>query len=114
MERTMNVKEFAEKYRVRLKKDECGDAVVPGKDHTGERGEFSVSLRRPRRKHSLYFQSHIFDGYANDQLGVYLAFESKKKWGNARRKMEAAGFVIRQDGDTEGIAMFDPANHRQA
>jgi hypothetical protein len=39
---------------------------------------------------------------------------TRKRWGNIRRKLEAAGFVVRQDADTEGVATFDPANKQQA
>ena len=35
-------------------------------------------------------------------------------WPNARRKLDAAGLVIWQDGDHEGSALFDPTNNARA
>jgi hypothetical protein len=90
-ELVMNVEEFAEKYRVKVKRDECGERVTAGKG-----------------------RSNIFDGYEDGEFGVCLMFESARKWGFARRKMEALAFKIRQDGDTEGIATFDPTDRKQA
>ena len=36
------------------------------------------------------------------------------KWANARKKLVNAGFAIKQDGDAEGIALFDPEHKAQA
>ncbi len=36
-----------------------------------------------------------------------------RKWANARRKLEAAGLTIWQDGDDEGSALFDSKNATQ-
>jgi hypothetical protein len=79
------IEQFAEQYRVKTKRDECGDTIIAGK--TGD----------------------IFDGYLSG-LGVRVTRETRKQWNSARRQMEAGGFVIRQDADTEGIAVFDPTN----
>jgi hypothetical protein len=35
-------------------------------------------------------------------------------WKNISRRLGAAGFEIRQNGDWEGVATFDPANPAQA
>jgi len=43
-----------------------------------------------------------------------LLFLSKAKWTWAKKKLTAAGFVIKQDGDTEGTAVFDAASEEQA
>jgi len=81
---------FAETHRLSLKKDGCGDHIIPGAS------------------------GQIFDGYADGRLGVYLNGETPKAWTYARRKMEQAGMTIRQNGDTDGVAVFDPANGEQA
>lgn len=80
---------FAEEYNVKTRRDDCGDTVVQGR------------------------AGGIGDGYT-DRLGAYVTLPTKKRWNNARRQMEAAGFHIRQDADTEGIGLFDPANPVQA
>jgi len=80
------LKHFAESHNLSLKKDDCGDHFIPGAS------------------------GHIFDGYAVGKLGVYVNGETPKAWTYARRKMEQAGMTIRQNGDVDGVAVFDPAN----
>jgi hypothetical protein len=93
----MTIEQFAERFKVKTKRDECGDTIIPGKQHKFADG-----------------QSSIFGGYDDGQLGVALLFGTKKKWGNARRKLQAEAFTVRQDGDTEGILTFNPENAKQA
>jgi len=81
---------FAETHHLSLKKDGCGDHVIPGAS------------------------GHIFDGYADGRLGVYVDGESPKAWTYARRKLEQTGMTIRQNRDVDGVAVFDPANREQA
>ncbi len=83
------IQQFAERYRVKTKRDECGDTIIPGK------------------------VGHIFDGFESS-LGVCAMLPTRRQWGHIRKKMEAAGFIIRQQGETEGTAIFDPANKQQA
>ena len=82
---------FAEKYRLRVRRDECGDPIVIGK--TG----------------------HIYE-YGEGLLGVLiLPMNGQGRiWANARGRLEDAGCQIWQDGDTEGTALFDPQDHAQA
>lgn len=94
----MDIKSFAETYRVRVKQDSCGDSIIPGRE----------------RLNRVEDRSHIFDYENGEHFGVSAMFGSAKKWGNARRKMEAAGFLVRQNGDTEGIALFNPRDKTQA
>jgi len=84
------LKHFAESHHLSLKKDGCGDHFIPGTS------------------------GHIFEGYADGRLGVYLNGETPKAWTYARRKMEEAGLTIRQNGDVDGVAVFDPANGEHA
>lgn len=37
-----------------------------------------------------------------------------RKWNSVRRTLEAAGMRIKQNGDVDGVALFDPANKAQA
>lgn len=94
---SMDIKDFAERYKVKLRKDECGDFITPGKQHRDADG-----------------QSDIFDGYDNGMLGVALLFGSARKWGSVRRRLQSEGFTLRQEGDTEGIMTFDPTNGKQS
>ena len=91
------IEQFAERFKVKTRRDECGDTIIPGKQHKFADG-----------------QSSIFGGYDNGQLGVALLFGTKTKWTYARRKLEEAGFFVRQLGETEGVLTFDPANAPQA
>lgn len=81
----MNVKEFATKMRLRVKRDEGGERIIPGK--RGHIYEHSISLS-----------------------GILFMPDKTRLWVNAKRKLRAAGITIRQDGDEEGIALFDPLN----
>lgn len=80
---------FAEKLRLKVKRDEAGDPIIPGK------------------------RGHIYEHDA-ETLGVLLEYPTARRWNWARRKLEAAAFTIWQDGDTEGTALFDPNNQVQA
>src|SRR5579863_9850041 len=92
---------FAETYRVRATRDGCGESIIPRKLRA-----MGVPLRPE-------YSGHIYD-YGSGRFGVVLMFESKRRWGSAKRKLVAAGFEIRQDGDSEGTALFDPADAAQA
>lgn len=93
---SLTIEQFAGAYKVKTGRDECGDVVIPGRKLSAQRG------------------SHIFDGYVDGRLGVCLMLGSPRKWTTARRKLLAAGFTIKQDGQTEGIATFDPAERTQS
>lgn len=84
----MNLKTFAETNRLNVVRDECGDEIIPGAN------------------------GHIGDGY-NDGLGVYVNGESSRSWTFTRHKMESAGMRIRQNGDVDGVAVFDPTDPAQ-
>jgi hypothetical protein len=79
---------FATAHRVNAKRDDCNEAIIPGT------------------------AGHVYD-QGEGRFGVLLIFESKRQWTNSKRKLSAAGFTIRQDGDTEGTAIFDPADRKQ-
>ncbi len=100
----MDIKTFAEKHRVKIQRDSCNDQIIAGK-------QFFKDMPHWERTE---YRSHVFDYEDGEHFGVCLMFAPPKKWGNARRKLEAAGFAIRQNGDTEGIGLFDPKNSQQA
>ena len=84
----MNIKEFSKKMRLRAKLGEDGEVIVAGR-----RGE-------------IYH-------YDNSLLALLLMPPKKFVWAHARRKLEAVGCTILQDGDQEGAASFNPENPTQ-
>ncbi len=54
------------------------------------------------------------DSYLAVGLRERLSPGKRFLWANAKRKLKAAGFLIRQDGDREGTALFDPDDACQA
>jgi hypothetical protein len=80
---------FSEANRVRVKRDQCGELIIPGA------------------------VGHIYQHGNGRQLGVLLMLQTKMQWTYAKRKLTAAAFTVRQDGDTEGTALFDPGDREQ-
>jgi hypothetical protein len=89
----MNLETFASKYRLKARRnlDDDGASTIEG------------------------HQGHIYE-YSDSELAVmFLPGEwCPKTWGNFRRKAEALGMAVRQDGDSEGALSFDPSNKEQA
>jgi hypothetical protein len=83
------IKQFAETYRVLTRRDDCGELIVPGR------------------------MGHVYE-HCPGRFGVYVECATKRAWSAAKRTLMAAGFTVRQNGDTEGTAVFDPANGQQA
>jgi hypothetical protein len=86
--------EYGEKYRIRMKRDECGDSIVGGRfGHLYEQyaGRFGIVLELPA------------DGTRLDNT-----LRSRK------RRALAAGFVLHQEGECEAILLFDPSDRKQA
>jgi hypothetical protein len=84
----MNIREFASKMRLRVKRDECGELIIPG-----------------RRGH-IYQHNDSF-------LGLAFMPGKSRLWANAKKKFSQVGITVRQDGDDEGTALFDPLNPAQ-
>jgi hypothetical protein len=82
------VRAFSEKYRTRTRRDQCGELVIPGK------------------------RGHVFE-YGANRFGVILMLATKKRWNFLKRKLVAAGLQLKQEADTEGALIFDPANDAQ-
>lgn len=104
----MDIKAFASTYKVRTKQDGCGDPIIPGK-------QFATDM--PDR---LEYRSHVFDYQDGQHFALCLMFApsghsgKSAKWTYAKQKLIAAGFAVRQDGEAEGIALFDPTDKVQA
>ena len=82
---------FAENNRLKVEKDDCGDAIIPGK------------------------YGHIYE-YGSGKLGVCIMSNSWNafRWNRARAAFIASGIDVTQNGDTEGCATFDPENATRA
>jgi hypothetical protein len=92
------IQEFAEQYRVKVRRDNCGEEIIPG---------------RPRNATRQEDRRHIFQ-YDGKLFGVCLLLASVRAFGNVTRRLLALGFTSGQTGDTEGVLLFDPANSGQA
>lgn len=108
----MTLVEFADKYRARTRQDECGETIIPGK------------MWKEQPKAGRMCGHQIYE-HGNSQFGLLLMFPVKEipeiggsgksaKWVNARKKLIAAGFTVRQNGDAEGTALFNPEDKGQA
>jgi hypothetical protein len=85
---------YGEQYRVRVKRDECGDLIV--------RGRFG----------------HLYEHDTN-RLGIVLDapadnLRSDRTLRARKTRAIAAGFVVHQEGDCESILLFDPSDLDQA
>jgi hypothetical protein len=85
----MTIEQFAAQHKVKIKRDDCNDPIIPGK------------------------VGHIGDGYSGGLLSVYVDAETPRAWTYAKRKLVAVGMRIKQNGDADGVVMFDPANLTQ-
>jgi hypothetical protein len=85
-----SIQHFASQHLLRVRRAEDREAVIKG------------------RHGQIYFHS---DGV----FGVLLMPNRPRPrlWPGARRRLEAAGCVVHQDGDREGSVLFDPANAKQ-
>jgi hypothetical protein len=85
----MTLEQFAEQYRVRIRRDSCGEEIISGK-------KFCHDM--PKR---VEYHSHIYDN-GDGRFGVCLLSLTPGKWTHAKKRVFADGFTLGQDGDTEG------------
>jgi hypothetical protein len=113
----MTIKEFAEQNNFHIRKDGCGDLIVLGKFTT-------VDLQKPGTKRRLEYQNHVYDGFVDGKLGVFVSFKTPRKYGSARQALLAAGCEPKQGAGlgkvppgaeypTEGCFRFEPSNAAQ-
>jgi hypothetical protein len=96
----MEIRQFGEVNRVRVRKE--------GEEHFILGRKTSVDM--PSR---MEYRNHVYDNH-DGRFGICLMFVTTGKWNNARRKLQSAGFTIKQDGATEGTLLFDPSNTEHA
>jgi hypothetical protein len=97
----MTIQEFADRYRVRVRRDSCGDDIIPGK-------QFAKDM--PKREE---YRSHIYDN-GDGRFGVCLVYSTSVRNTTVKPRLTACGFTIGQVGHSECTALFDPANEQQA
>jgi len=94
MESPTTLAGFAERHSFRVKRDECHDAIVPGKVghlYQHDASQFGIVLEAPA-----------------DSTRLDNTLRSRK------RRAIAAGFLLHKEGDWESILLFDPADVKQA
>jgi hypothetical protein len=101
--KTLGLGEFATRYRLKTSMDECGETVIWGKH--GQVYEWG-----PGRLGAMY----IPDEACRHRGKPKPAKLSARKWGNARRALQKGGFELIQNGDWEGMLLFDAENVDQA
>jgi len=90
----MDLATFATTHRLKIKKDSCGDEIIPGRPIKKFHGRFMED------RHHVY---HI-DG----NFGVYLNMPTSGRWNNARKKLEAAGATTVVNCEADGMLRFNP------
>jgi hypothetical protein len=87
-----NLENFAAEHNLKTKRDSCGEPlIVPG---------------NPRRSEDV---SHVYE-HSEGVLGLVLLYDTPTLWHNAKKRLTGLGFTVHQDGETEGILLFDPTN----
>ena len=88
----MNIKKFAESYRLRTSMDADGTTIISGTS------------------------GHIYENGDGNFGTVFMSekFRSREAWNNRRKECLAVGMELHQDGDYEGTLIFDPSNVKQA
>jgi hypothetical protein len=92
------IHKFAEKNRMKITRDECGDAIIAGRQgqlYPNTESEMGVMFLPPKTR--------------QDSCGRWCP----KLWGNFKRAAALIGMVLTQDGDSEGCLSFDPQNAEQ-
>jgi hypothetical protein len=87
----MTLQEFADKYKVKIKKDSCDDSIIPGKLKGAQRVEDN---------------HHVFE--AQGKFSVYLNMPTTGRWSGATKRLLAAGAYRQMTGRMDGYLGFDP------
>jgi hypothetical protein len=85
---------FAEKYRLRVKRDVCRDRIV--------RGKLGHLYVHDARLFGIVFEAPADNARSDRTLRARI------------RRATTAGFLLRQEGEFEAILLFDPSDKKQA
>lgn len=89
------LEKFVVEHNLMTKRDSCGEPlIVPG---------------NPRRSEDI---SHIYQ-HDDTTLGLVLLYDTPTLWNNAKKRLTGLGFMVHQDGETEGTLLFNPENATQ-
>jgi hypothetical protein len=89
LDEQLSIPRLAERWRLRVQRLEDGDPAIVGK----------------------YGHVHA---HGDGRFGLLFMPGKVRLWAYAKRRLEAGGLLIWQDGDEEGSALFDPGNPAQA
>jgi len=59
------------------------------------------------------YACHIYDHGDGKLFGLLLLLRTKQQWTYAKKQLVAAGFIIKQNAETEGTALFNPEDAAQ-
>jgi hypothetical protein len=90
----VNLEALASSHNVVTRRDSCGESLI--------------ILGRPPRPRPEDC-CHIYD-HGNGRFGLVLLFDRELLWNNAKKRLTRLGFEVSQDGETEGVLLFDPKN----
>lgn len=85
---TKDLRAFAERHRLRLRRGDDGDLRFPGRA-----GEICA--------------------FGDGRMAVLVLEGTVRRWRFRKREGLASGMEFIQDGDTEGTLLFDPSNEEQ-
>jgi hypothetical protein len=95
----MNLQQFAEKYKLKIKKDTCGDEIILGKAHK------ALGAKRPEDHPHIY--------YANKSIIAFLVFATKAKWTSAKKRLEVTNggpLDLVVNAEAEGLLKLNTDN----
>jgi hypothetical protein len=93
----MTLQEFADKYRLKLKKDSCDVLIIPGR---------TKGAKRVEDNHHVYEQTK--GGTAG--VAVYFTFPTPGRFNSVRRKLDQPGVFPMMLCKMDGFFAFDPEN----
>ena len=96
----MNIKEFSDKYRLKIKKDSCDDPIIMGK-----------FIKQTGRDLPEYHH-HIYE--VDGAFFIYFNFPTVGRWNSVRRKMQELGLHCVRNCTCDGVFLFDPVAHEPA
>ena len=94
----MNLAEFADENRLHLRRDECDEQIIPGRQgqiYRYDDGSLGVMFMPPKTK--------------QEPWGRW----QPKRWTYYKKLAAKLGMIRIQNGDSEGCHTFDPANREE-